>query len=63
MSTRPDLADPSYEPSDEELIGLAQRAFADVRQKHESSLIRLRQEIAEERARALARLAARRGTV
>lgn len=57
MSTRPNLADPDYEPTDEELIGLAQRAFAHVRENHERSLRKLREEIAEERKRALARLA------
>lgn len=57
VSTPRNLADPSYEPSDEELQGLAHRAFADVRESRERALTELRRRIAEERARVLARLA------
>ena len=43
---RIDLADPGFEPTDEELIGLAHRAFADVKERHDAALARLRAEIA-----------------
>jgi hypothetical protein len=51
------LADPSVEPSDEELVALSQRAFADVRLKRRLALERLHTEIAELRRRALQRVA------
>jgi hypothetical protein len=57
MDSVPNLADPTVEPTDEELEGLARRAFAHVRADHEASLIRLRQEIARERELVLAALA------
>jgi hypothetical protein len=55
------LEDPSFEPSDEELIGLSQRAFAHVRGEHEASLAKLRAEIAVLREAALVRIRARKG--
>jgi hypothetical protein len=39
------LADPAFEPTDEQLIGLSKRAFAGVAAKHEAVLARLRAEI------------------
>jgi hypothetical protein len=56
-----DLADPAFEPSDEELAELAKRAFAHVRQAHEDSLQKLRAEIAAARAAAMERLRLRKG--
>jgi hypothetical protein len=50
------LADPAFEPTDEDLIGLSKRAFAHVRKTHEESLRRLRAEIAAAREAALDRL-------
>ncbi len=40
------LADPDFEPSDEQLIELSRRAFGDVKARHEAALARLRAEIA-----------------
>jgi len=40
------LADPDFEPNDEQLIGLSKRAFAGVAAKHDAVLARLREEIA-----------------
>lgn len=51
------LADPDFEPSDEDLIGLSRRAFADVRVEHERVLEKLRLEIAARRTEVLLRLA------
>ena len=39
------LADPNFEPTDEQLIGLSRRAFAGVTAKHEAALAKLRVEI------------------
>ena len=56
MSERINLADPSFEPTDEQLAGLMSRAFAGVRGAHERTMARLRAEIAAGRIEALARL-------
>lgn len=40
------LADPSFEPTDEQLGELFKRAFADVDRQHRESLAKLRAEIA-----------------
>ncbi len=53
------LADPEYEPSDEELQQLARDAFADVPAQHRETQQRIRDEIAALRVQALARLANR----
>jgi predicted Zn-dependent protease with MMP-like domain len=53
------LADPDYEPSDEELQQLARDAFADVPAQHRAARQRLWDEIAALRAQVLARLASR----
>jgi len=45
MRTR--LADPGYEPTDEEFRELSRTAFADVRARHEAALARLRKGIAD----------------
>jgi hypothetical protein len=47
------LADPSYEPSDEELQELSRAAFADVPARRKAALERLRAEIRTLRAAAL----------
>jgi hypothetical protein len=52
----PNLADPSYEPSDEELIGLAKRAFAGLKEADRARQEKLRSDIARERELAFARL-------
>ena len=52
------LADPDFEPTDEQLIGLSKRAFAGVTAKHEAALRKLRMEIELARAKVLKDLAA-----
>jgi hypothetical protein len=59
MSTPINLADPSFEPSDEVLVGLAQRAFAGVGEAHRAALVKLRAAIATAREEALGRLGVR----
>jgi hypothetical protein len=51
------LADPAFEPTDEQLGELFKRAFADVDSKHRESLARLRAEIARLRVEARWRVA------
>jgi len=51
------LADPEFEPSDEQLGELFRRAFAEVNSKHRESLARLRAEIARLRVEARRRVA------
>jgi hypothetical protein len=51
------LADPAFEPTDEQLGELFKRAFADVESKHRESLARLRAEIARLRVEARRRVA------
>jgi hypothetical protein len=41
------LADPSYEPTDEEFQELSRTAFANVKARHEVVLARLQEEIAD----------------
>jgi hypothetical protein len=60
VSAVKNLADPAFEPTDEDLIGLANRAFAHVREAQEESLRRLRADIAAARQAALERLRLRR---
>ena len=52
----PNLADPDYEPSDDELAGLTKRAFAGVKEAERLRLEKLRGDIARAREEALARL-------
>ena len=52
------LADPEFEPTDEQLAELFKRAFADVGSKHRESLAKLRAEIARLRVEARRRRAA-----
>ena len=59
MSDVINLADPEFEPTDAQLIGLSTRAFAGVRQAHERQLAELRAQVAAARTAALAALAAR----
>ncbi len=47
------LADPSYEPSDEDFAELTHRAFADVRAQNDAALARIRAEIEKAREEAL----------
>ncbi len=54
---QPNLADPDYEPSDEQLTGLMKRAFAGLKDAERVRLERLRSDIAHAREEALARLA------
>jgi len=56
VSNPKNLADPAFEPTDEDLIGLSKRAFAHVREEHEDSLRRLRVDIAAARQSAMERL-------
>jgi hypothetical protein len=42
-----DLADPSFEPTDEDLIGLSRRAFAGVKARNAEMLRLLRERIAK----------------
>jgi hypothetical protein len=53
------LADPAFEPTDDDLIGLSKRAFAHVRDAREESLRKMRAEIAVARKAALERLHAK----
>jgi Ser/Thr protein kinase RdoA (MazF antagonist) len=50
------LADPDYEPSDEELQQLAHDAFAEVPARHREALQQMRESIAALRAAVLARI-------
>ncbi len=50
-----DFGDAEFEPSDEQLQALAHEAFADVSARHRIALERLREEIAERRAKVLAK--------
>jgi hypothetical protein len=56
MAERINLADPSFEPTDEQLAGLIARAFVDVRARREQAVAKLHAEIAAARAESLARL-------
>jgi hypothetical protein len=59
MTDRINLADPAFEPTDEQLVGLATRAFAGVPAARERAMARLRKEIVDARAEALRVLASR----
>jgi hypothetical protein len=56
------LADPSYEPSDEELQELSRAAFADVPARNDAALQRLRAEIKALQATSLQRVRALMGS-
>jgi hypothetical protein len=47
------LADPDFEPTDEQLIELSKRAFAGVKERHEAVLTKLRADIAVRSAEVL----------
>jgi len=51
------FGDPDFEPTDEQLQGLAHEAFAAVPGRHRETMARLRHEVATLRQEALARLA------
>ena len=53
------LADPDFEPSDAQLIGLSARAFAGIREANERTRRDLRTKVEKARAEALAALQAR----
>lgn len=53
---RVNLADPNYEPTDEDLRELSREAFADVALKNAEALARLGEEIEELRRQVLASL-------
>jgi hypothetical protein len=59
MSAPINLADPAFEPTDEQLAGLMSRAFAGVRPAHERAMARLRADIAVARDEALRALGGR----
>ncbi len=52
----PNLSDPAVEPSDDDLVGLAKRAFANVRASNADALRKVEGEIERERAAVLKRL-------
>jgi hypothetical protein len=53
MNAQPNLADPEFEPSDEQLQELSRAAFAHLAEARRESDERLRREIAELRQKAL----------
>lgn len=53
------LADPEFEPTDEQLIGLSKRAFAGVAAKYEAAFAKFRAEIEVTRAQVMKNFAAR----
>jgi hypothetical protein len=53
MSERINLADPDFEPTDEQLEGLMKRAFADVGARHREAMERMRARIASLREEAI----------
>jgi hypothetical protein len=55
MRRAPNLADPSVEPTDEELQGLAHDAFAGVAAENQAARQRLRERILQRRAARRAR--------
>jgi len=57
MERKVNLADPEFEPTDEELIELAHRAFAGVAKANEATQAKLRADIAALREESLRRLA------
>ena len=62
MAAPRNLADPSYEPSDEDLAELMRNAFAGVREAHEESLRAMHARIERLEAEARARFEASRAS-
>jgi hypothetical protein len=56
MAEAINLADPRFEPSEEQLQALSREAFSDVATRHLEALSRLRTQIALLRAEAIARI-------
>jgi predicted Zn-dependent protease with MMP-like domain len=56
MARVTNFGDPSFEPTDEELAELMSEAFADVPARSAAALARIRREIEELSAQAMARL-------
>lgn len=54
-ATHPNLADPDFEPSDEQLAGLMKRAFAGLKEAERARLEKMRSDLAKAREEALAR--------
>jgi hypothetical protein len=59
VTREPNLFDPTFEPSDAELVELSHRAFAHVAAAHDKRLSELYDEIDRQRAAVLSRLAER----
>ena len=59
MADAINLADPGFEPTDEQLIGLSKRAFAGVTAKYDTAFAKLRAEIAVTSKQGMKDLAAR----
>ena len=59
MSDAINLADPTFEPTDEQLIELSRRAFAGVKERREAALAKMRAEIAERSAEVIREFEAR----
>jgi hypothetical protein len=57
MVRKPNLADPDFEPTDEELAGLMRRAFAHIAAADQQRLAEMRDRIAVGQAEARRRLA------
>jgi hypothetical protein len=57
MERKVNLGDPDFEPTDEELIELAHRAFADVPRANDAAQAKLRADIAALREEALRQVA------
>ena len=60
MTQRINLADPDFEPTDEQLIGLSHRAFSGVAEARGLALAKLRAAISAARVQALQAYEARR---
>ena len=58
MAVARNLADPAYEPSDDELVGLMHDAFGGLKEAREVSLTEMRERIARLEQEARVRLAA-----
>ena len=56
---KPNLSDPTFEPTDEDLVGLAKRAFANVKAANAEALRKFFEDVDSKRKAALKRLEAR----
>ena len=62
LPSRPNFADPDYEPTDDDLVRLSHEAFAEVRQANDAALAALRREIVARGERVLMDLEGRLAT-